>query len=93
MNVFGLSEIGICQEAGSHVAWPISGDQELRGARSTAKSVRNLTGFRVLLIVYISKLELVQSFPDRPVARLGVEETKRVDFNVAILPGGGKLRR
>ena len=34
----------------------------------------------------IAKLKLVQSLPDRPVARLEVEETKRVGFDQALIP-------
>ena len=33
-----------------------------------------------------SKFKLVRSFPERPVARLEVEETERVNFDEALMP-------
>ena len=38
------------------------------------------TPYRLIPLVHISKLKLVRDFPDRPVARLEVEETERVDL-------------
>ena len=43
------------------------------------------TPYRLFSPVRISKLKLVRSFPDRPVARLEVEETERLNFNEALL--------
>ena len=44
------------------------------------------TPYRLFLLVLISKLKLRRNFPDRPVARLEVEENERVDFDEALLP-------
>ena len=49
-----------------------------------AGSVRN--PIPTIPLVHISKLKLVKKILDRPVARLEVEETKRVDFDKALLP-------
>ena len=42
--------------------------------------------YRLFPLVHISKLKLVRSFTNRPVARQEVEETERVDFDEAVLP-------
>ena len=44
------------------------------------------TPYRLFPLVYISKLKLVRSIPDLPIARLHVKEIGRVDFDEALLP-------
>ena len=41
----------------------------------------HVTPYRLFPIVHISKLKLIHSFPDRPVARLKMENNERVDFD------------
>ena len=36
--------------------------------------------------MHISKLKLVRKFRDRPIARLQVEVTERLDFDGALIP-------
>ena len=42
--------------------------------------------YRLFPLVHISKLKLIHSFPDRPVARLEMEKIKQLNFDEAILP-------
>ena len=43
------------------------------------------TDYRIYPLVHISKLKLVQQYPDRPGTVLVVDETHRVDFDEALL--------
>ncbi|OWY98644.1 reverse transcriptase [Phytophthora megakarya] len=42
--------------------------------------------YSIFPVVHVSKIKLVQEFPDRPVTRLNGSEGDRVDFDEALLP-------
>ena len=42
-------------------------------------------------VVHVLKLKLDRMFPDRPMERLRVKKTDRVDFNEALLPEVGNM--
>ncbi|POM65285.1 Hypothetical protein PHPALM_19026 [Phytophthora palmivora] len=44
------------------------------------------TGYRIFLIIHLSNLKSVRTFPDRPKTMLTTDEADRVDFNEAFLP-------
>ena len=45
------------------------------------------THFQVFPVMHVSKVKLIQMFPDLPMERRSVNEEGRVDFDKALLPG------
>ena len=48
--------------------------------------------YRLLPVVYISKLKRVRKFPDRPDNELAVDQAEQVDFDECLLPEDSWVR-
>ncbi|OWY93094.1 reverse transcriptase [Phytophthora megakarya] len=56
------------------------------GPFRVAEKIGERSAYSIFPVVHVSKIKLVKTFPDRPVARLEDADRDRIDFDEALLP-------